>query len=222
MGTRSPTSAPVSTSARTPSSTKTRLPSVRPISSGFSRWTVGSAPSSASSISWAVARPSGSMRNCVYVALVAPGVAVFLAVVDQQQRPRSGQTVHQAVQERLRLAVDPVQILEHQHQRLHLGFAQGQPFARIQGALPLLHRIEGRPSLVVDGNIQRREQRHEVRLERLVQGQSSVWRRQPVKTRDRCVSACRRVGSVPVTDDVARLSEATGREIGLTPSGCHI
>jgi hypothetical protein len=46
-----------------------------------------------------------------------------------------GQALHQAVQEGLRLRVDPVEILEHEQQRLHLALAQEEALEGIEDAL---------------------------------------------------------------------------------------
>jgi hypothetical protein len=51
-------------------------------------------------------------------------VLVLRAVIDQQQKAYGAQAVHDSVERGLGLAIDPVQVLEHDQQRLHLGFAQ--------------------------------------------------------------------------------------------------
>jgi hypothetical protein len=48
---------------------------------------------------------------------------VLRPVVHQQQEWGRGQALHQAVEQHLRLSVDPVQVLTHQQQGLHLAFA---------------------------------------------------------------------------------------------------
>ena len=68
------------------------------------------------------------------VALAAPGVAVLRAVVDQQQDPGGRQALDQAVEQRLGLGVDPVQVLEDQQQRLLLALAQQQPLDARRGS----------------------------------------------------------------------------------------
>ena len=45
--------------------------------------------------------------------LAAPGVLVFGTIVHEQQQARRAQTVDQAVEQRLGLTVDPVQVFEH-------------------------------------------------------------------------------------------------------------
>ena len=83
------------------------------------------------------------------VGLAAPAVLVLGAVVDQQEQTGGGQALDQAVEERLGLGVDPVQVLEDQEQRLHLALAQQQALERLQGALAALRRIEGLPCAVL-------------------------------------------------------------------------
>ena len=50
---------------------------------------------------------------CV-IGLAAPAVLVLRAVVDQQQQAGGGQALHQAIEQLLRLGIDPVQVLKHQ------------------------------------------------------------------------------------------------------------
>jgi hypothetical protein len=56
--------------------------------------------------------------------LAAPGVLVLRAIVHEQEHARRSKAVDQAIEQRLRLAVDPVQILEDQQQGLFPGFAK--------------------------------------------------------------------------------------------------
>ena len=48
---------------------------------------------------------------------------VLGTVVDQEEQAGRRQPLNQAVQEGLRLGIDPVQVFEDQQQRLHLTFA---------------------------------------------------------------------------------------------------
>ena len=50
--------------------------------------------------------------------LVAPGVLMLRAVVDQKAEPRGREALDEAVEERVRLGVDPLEILEDKKQRL--------------------------------------------------------------------------------------------------------
>ncbi len=74
--------------------------------------------------------------------LAAPAVLVLGPVVDQQQQARGAEALHQAVEQGLGLAIDPVQILEHHQQRLHLALAQQQALDRVERALAALGRVQ--------------------------------------------------------------------------------
>jgi hypothetical protein len=69
-------------------------------------------------------------------------VLILRTVVDQQQEPGRGQALHQAVEQRLGLGIDPVQVLEHQQQRLHLAFARQHALERREQALATLRRVQ--------------------------------------------------------------------------------
>jgi len=58
------------------------------------------------------------------VCLGAPGVLVLRTIVDEEQDARGGEALHQRVHQRLRLGVDPVQVLEHHDDGLHLALPQ--------------------------------------------------------------------------------------------------
>jgi hypothetical protein len=47
------------------------------------------------------------------IGLMAPAVLIFGTVVDQHEDAGSGQALHQAIEERLGLCIDPVEVLEH-------------------------------------------------------------------------------------------------------------
>ena len=80
------------------------------------------------------------------------------AVVDEEKDAGGGEAVDEGVQEGLGLAVDPMQVFKDQEQRLHLAFAQQQPFQGVERSLTPLRRIEGLPTGVVDRNFQEGEQ----------------------------------------------------------------
>ena len=92
-------------------------------------------------------------------------------VVDQQQEAGRGQALDQAVEQGLRLGVDPVQVLKHQEQRLHLAFAQQHALEPVERALAALRRVEVQKGTVVRQRLQERQQRREGLLEGLVQRQ---------------------------------------------------
>ena len=96
---------------------------------------------------------------------------VLRPVVDQQQEPGRGQALDQAVEQGLRLGIDPVQILEHQQQRLHLAFAQQHALERLERALAALRRVEGAKRTVVRQHLQEGQQRREGVLQGLVERQ---------------------------------------------------
>ena len=60
--------------------------------------------------------------------LPAPGVLVLRPVVDEEQDARRREALDEAVEHRLGLRVDPVEILEEHEQRLNLAFPE-QPAA---------------------------------------------------------------------------------------------
>ncbi len=76
------------------------------------------------------------------VGFAAPAMLVLRPVVDQQQELGRRDALDQAIQEGLGLGVDPVEILTHQQQRLHLAFAQEEALEPVEGALAPLQRIE--------------------------------------------------------------------------------
>ena len=96
---------------------------------------------------------------------------VLGAVVHQEQEAGGAQALHEAVEQGLGLAVDPVQVLEDHQQRLHLALAQQQPLDRVEGALAALRRVEVLPGRVLDRHVEQREQRGQQGLERAVQAQ---------------------------------------------------
>ena len=96
---------------------------------------------------------------------------VLGAVVDQEQEPGRRQALDQAVEQRLRLGVDPVQVLEDQQQRLHLALAQQQALERVEGALAALRRVERAGRGCRPAGVQQPQQRRDGLLEGLVQRQ---------------------------------------------------
>src|SRR5262249_22318500 len=57
------------------------------------------------------------------ICLTPPALPVLGSIVHDEQQSGCGQTLHDTVEERLGLRVDPVQILEHQQQRLDLALS---------------------------------------------------------------------------------------------------
>ena len=68
-----------------------------------------------------------------------------------------GQAVDEAIEQRLRLGIDPVEVLEHEDDRLDLCLVQHQPLADAEDALAALRGIHALPLQVVVGDVQERE-----------------------------------------------------------------
>jgi hypothetical protein len=109
---RSPTSTSVSTRVRTLSSRKKGFPSVRAISNPPSGARLWSSPRSAVSRGVGALRPQRVDPQLEVVGLATPGMLVLRPVVDEEQDAGGRQALHEAVQQRLGLGVDPVEILE--------------------------------------------------------------------------------------------------------------
>jgi hypothetical protein len=85
-------------------------------------------------------------------------VLVLRPVVDQQDQAGGWQALDQAVQQRLGLGVDPVQILQDHERRPNRALAKEQPLDRLQGPLTALGRIERLPPWIVGGHVQQAQQ----------------------------------------------------------------
>ena len=115
---RSPTSTSISTRARTLSSRKSGLPSVRSMSrcpDRVQRRIV--AQQRLQELAGGVGR-QGIDPELPVVALVAPGLLILGPVVHREQDGRGRQALDEGIQQPLGLGVDPVEILENQDQRL--------------------------------------------------------------------------------------------------------
>ena len=83
--------------------------------------------------------------------------------------PGGRQALDQGVQQRLGLGVDPVEILEHQQQRLPLALAEQQLLDRVEGGAAALGRVAlrpgglGRAGLGIDRHVEQRQQRRQRR-----------------------------------------------------------
>ena len=96
---------------------------------------------------------------------------ILRAVVDEQQDATGRHALDQAVEQRLGLAVDPVQILEDQGERLPLAFTHEQRLEAVQSAPAPLGRIERLPRGVLDRQVEQGKHRRQDRPQRLVQQQ---------------------------------------------------
>ena len=116
----------------------------------------------------ALARERVEDQTCV-VALAAPAVLVLRPEVGQQDDPRARHALDEAVEQRLRLAVHPLEILEDQEQRLALALAQQERPDRVERTLAAQRGIEPLPPRVVGRDVEQGQQSGEVRLERRVE-----------------------------------------------------
>ena len=95
---------------------------------------------------------------------------VLGAVIDEQEYSCARNAVDEIVEECLGLRIDPVQILKNQGQRPYLALPEQQTFARIEGPLPALRRIQALPLDVIRRNMQKLEERRDIRQLCLVEG----------------------------------------------------
>ena len=72
-------------------------------------------------------------------------MVILRTVADKQEHPCQRQPFNQMIKTGLGLAVDPVQVLDHQDQGLDLARAQQQLLDGVDEALPALQRVEGLP-----------------------------------------------------------------------------
>src|SRR5207244_8759361 len=77
-------------------------------------------------------RRQGVDPELAVVGLATPAVAVLGAIVDEEQYRCRGQALHEAVEQGLRLRVDPVEILQYQDAGLDLALAEEQPLQRVE------------------------------------------------------------------------------------------
>jgi hypothetical protein len=98
-------------------------------------------------------------------------VLVLGPIVHEEQQAGGPQALHQTIQQGLGSAVDPVQVLEDHHQRLHLTLPQEQTLDGVEGELAALGRVEGLPGRILDRHVEQRQQRGQQGLERAVQTQ---------------------------------------------------
>jgi len=85
-------------------------------------------------------------------------VVVLGTVIDEEHEAHRGQAFDEVVEQRKGLTVDPVQILEDQHQRLRLALAKQQTFDRLESLLAPLARIDGVPGALVHRHIEKCQQ----------------------------------------------------------------
>ena len=99
-----------------------------------------------------VVHAQGVEPELAVVGLAAPVVAVARPVVGEQDHRGGRQAVGQRVEERLRLGVQPLQVLENQQQGTVAALAQQQPLDRVERTLPAdvwVHLLQGGDELGV-------------------------------------------------------------------------
>src|SRR2546422_3753634 len=82
---------------------------------------------------------------------------VLGAVAEEKQSTIARDALHQSVEHRLCLRVDPVEILEHEDDRLAAALLEQQQLHSLQRPPPLLLRIELPPLGVVARHVEERE-----------------------------------------------------------------
>ena len=80
---------------------------------------------------------------------------------DEEQQTRRGKPVDQAIEPRLRLRIDPVQVLEDQQHRLAAALAEDEARESLERVLATLAGLELRPPRAPDRHAEKRfESRH--------------------------------------------------------------
>src|SRR5262245_48258807 len=95
---------------------------------------------------------------------------VLRPVVHEQEQPGGTETLDQAVQQRLSLAVDPVEVLEDHHERLLAGLPEEQTLHAVESLPPPLLRDGRLPWRILHRHIEQGKERREGWLESAVQG----------------------------------------------------
>src|SRR5215813_5917574 len=93
------------------------------------------------------------------VPLAPPAVLVFGTVGDEEEEASRGETDHEAVQEGLRLRVDPLEVFEYKEQRASRTFSKHKPLHAVEDTLAAFLRVEGLPGFVRDCRIEECEER---------------------------------------------------------------
>jgi hypothetical protein len=88
-----------------------------------------------------------------------PTGLILRTVADQEEQTTTRQTLHEGVQDGLGLGVNPMKVLEDDHQRLHVALEEQEPPDAFERALPTFHRIQLDPLIVVDRDVEERQER---------------------------------------------------------------
>jgi hypothetical protein len=98
-------------------------------------------------------------------------VLIFGAVVDEEEDPGGWEALYETVQQGLGLGIDPVEILEHEEERLDLRLAEQESLDRLERPLAPLLRVECFPGPVFHRDIKQGEEGREARLQAAVEGE---------------------------------------------------
>src|SRR4030095_11451427 len=99
----------------------------------------------------------GGDPELAIVGPAAPAMLVLGAIVHEQENGRRGQAVEEAVEDGLRLAVDPVEILEDQDQRLHSALAEEERLDGLEGPAAPVGRFQGAEGAVLGQGVEQSE-----------------------------------------------------------------
>ena len=84
----------------------------------------------------------------------APPMLVLGAIVHEQEDGRCGHAVEEAVEDGLSLAVDPVEVLEDQDQRLHPALAEEERLDGLVGPAAPVGRVQGAEGAVLGQSVE--------------------------------------------------------------------
>jgi hypothetical protein len=132
--------------------------------------------------------------------LAAPPQLVLGTAIDQQTDARGSHPLDEGVEKRLGFSVRPVQVLEHDQQRLVLAFPEEHASSGLIDLQPALGGIERRPMRILDRDIEEREDRRHELGEARIEGEEPIGH----------LVADRR-GIVAIVDVKVRLEEPTKR-----------
>jgi len=96
---------------------------------------------------------------------------ILRAKVHQEEHMRVRKTLHEAIEECLALAIDPMEILEDQEEGLLSRFPQQQPLHRVVRELATVAGLETVPSGIVVRHVEQSQQRRRCRLQCAVEGE---------------------------------------------------
>ena len=91
------------------------------------------------------------------VGLAAPAVTVFGTIADEEQHRGGRQALDHALEDGLRLAVEPMEILHHEHEGLGATLAQQQEFHGFQCATATRGRFEAAKAILFGQGVEQPE-----------------------------------------------------------------